>query len=69
MSKINDTREIPEGNSPNNLKLIKKYQMTEPSVMDKYKYVTYRTGYFCEENNIDLNLMTCEDIIFIQGIL
>ena len=35
VSEINDTEEIPEGNFHINLKLIDKYQWTEPSLMAK----------------------------------
>ena len=49
-----------------NLKLIKKYQRAEPSLMDKYKDGTYHTGFFYGVNNIDLNLIMCEDNIVIQ---
>ena len=63
MSKINDVEELPEGNFPINLKLIQKYQRTEPSLMAKYKDGTYHTGYFRGGSNIDLNLITCKDKI------
>ena len=46
MSEINDIEELPEGISPINLKLIKKYQRSEPSMRDKNKYNTYHKGYF-----------------------
>ena len=35
VSEINDIEELPEGNFPINLKLIKKYQRTEPSLIAK----------------------------------
>ena len=69
MSEINDNEEIPEGNLPINLKLIKKYQWTEPSLMDKYKDGMYHKGSFCVGSNIDTNLIMCEDKIFITSIL
>ena len=65
MSEINDNEEIPEGNLPINLKLIKEYQRKEPILMDKYKHDTYHKGSFCEGSNIDINLIMCEDKIVI----
>ena len=56
---------MPEGTFPINLKLIKKYQQTEPILMSKYKDGTYHTGSFREVSNTYLNLMTCEDNIVI----
>ena len=44
------------------------YQQMEPIFMSKYEDVTYHKGYFCGGNNIDLNLITCEDDIFILSI-
>ena len=46
VSEINDLEEIPEGTSPINLKLIAKYQRTEPSLMAKFKYGTFHKGSF-----------------------
>ena len=37
----------------------------EPILMDKYEDDTYHTGYFCGGINIYINLITCEDDIFI----
>ena len=37
VSEINDTKEIPEGTFPINLKFIQKYQRSEPSITAKYK--------------------------------
>ena len=65
MSEINDNEEIPEGNFPINLKLIKEYQWIEPSLMDKYKYGTYHKGSLFEGIYIDINLIMCEDKIVI----
>ena len=48
VSEIYDIEEIPEGTFPINLKLIAKYQWTEPSLMAKYEYGTYHQGYFVE---------------------
>ena len=61
MSEINDIEELPEGNFPINLKPIKKYQQSEPSLMAKYKYGTYHKGYFGGGSNIYLKLITCKD--------
>ena len=69
MPEINDNEEIPEGNFPINLRLIKEYQWTEPSLMDKYKDGTYHKGSFCGGSNIDINLLMCEDKIVITSIL
>ena len=60
MIEINDTEEIPEGTFPINLKLIKKYQRTEPILMAKYKDGTYHTYYFIWLSNIYISLITCE---------
>ena len=68
MPEINDKEEIPEGNFPINLKLIKEYQWTEPSLMDKYKDSTYHKSSFCSGINIDINLIMCEDKIVITSI-
>ena len=69
MPEINDNEEIPEGNFPINLKLIKEYQRKEPSLMDKYKDGTHHKGYFGSGIIIDINLIMCEDRIFISSIL
>ena len=69
MTEINDTKEIPEGTFPVNLKLIKQHQQTEPSLLSKYKDGTYHTGYFHGESNIYLNLIKCEDNIVIPSII
>ena len=37
--------------------------------MDKYEDGTYQFFYFCGGSNIDLNLRTCEDNIFIPSII
>ena len=65
MSEINDTEEILEGTFPIHLKLIQKYQRSEPSLMAKYKNGTYHKGSFHVGSNIDLNLITCEDKVVI----
>ena len=65
MSGINDIEELPEGNFPNNLKLIQRYQRTEPSLMAKYKYGTYHPGSFSGGSNIYINLIKCKDKIAI----
>ena len=69
MSEINDIKEITEGNFPINLKLIEKYQRTEPILMAKYKYGKYHKGYFHGGSNKDLNLITCDNKIVIPLIL
>ena len=38
VSEINDFEEISEVTFPINMKLIKKFQRTEPRIMAKYKY-------------------------------
>ena len=67
MSEIYDTEELPEGNFSINLKLIQKYQQTEPSITDKYEDGTYHKGYFREGSNNDLKLIMCKDKIFITS--
>ena len=67
MSKIKDTEEISEGTFPINLKLIAQYQQTELILVAKYEYGMYHKGYFCGGSNIDLNLIMCEDNIFIPS--
>ena len=37
VSEINDIKEISQGTFPFNLKLVEKYQQTEPRLMAKYK--------------------------------
>ena len=69
MSEINDTKEIPEGTFPINLKLIKKYQRMGPSLINKYKDGKYHTFSFGEGGNIYLILIMCEDNIVILGII
>ena len=69
MSEINDTEETPAGNFPTDLKLTAQYQRTEPILMAKYKEGTYQKNSFCGRSNIELNLITCEDNIFILSIL
>ena len=69
MSEINGIEEVPEVTFPINSKLIKKYQREEPSIIAKYKDGTYHVRYFCGGSNIDLNLITCKDEIFILPIL
>ena len=66
MSELNDIEEIPEGGFPINLIMIKK-QREEPSITAKYKDGTYHKGYFCGGSNIDLNLITSKDRIFIAS--
>ena len=69
MSEINDIEEITEVTFPINLKLIKKNQQTESSLMAKYKDGRYHKGSFRGGINIDLNLIKCEDKIFIPIII
>ena len=69
MSEIKNTEGISEVNHHINLKLIKKYQQTEPSLMAKYKYGMYDTGSFRGVSNTDLNIITCEDNIVIPLII
>ena len=66
MSEINCTKELPGFNFPINLKLIQKYQRLEPSIIAKYKNGKYHKGYFRGGSNVDINLITCEDMIIIQ---
>ena len=65
MSENNETEEITEGTFPINLKLIQKYQGTEPSIKAKYKDGTYHTSSFRGGSNIDFNLITCKNKIVI----
>ena len=45
--------------------MIQEYQQLEPSITDKYKYVTYHQGYLCGGINNDLRRITCKDKIVI----
>ena len=63
MSVINDIEELPEGTFPINLKLIPKYQRTEPSIIAKYKTGKYHKGSFREGSNIDLNLIKLQSSV------
>ena len=65
LPEINGTEEIPEGNFTNSLNLTKQYQRKYPSLIVKYKEGTYQNDYFSGGNNIDLNIITCEDKIVI----
>ena len=65
MSKINDTEELTESIFPINLKLIQKYQRSEPRIIAKYNNGMYRKGYFCGGSNIDLKLIKYKDNIVI----
>ena len=69
MSRINCTKEIPEGNFHINLKLIDKHHKEHPSIMDKYKEGTYYKYSFLGRINTYLKLVTCEDKIGITSIL
>ena len=60
MSEINNIEEIPEVYFPINLKLIQRYQRSEPSITDKYKDGTYHKSSFCGGNNTYLKLITCK---------
>ena len=65
MSRINDIEGLPEGIFHINLKFIQKYQRSEPSIIQKYKYGAYHKGSFHGDINIDLNLITWKDKIVI----
>ena len=65
MPEINNTKELPEGTFPINLKSIQKYQRSEPIKIDKYKNGTYHKGYFRGGSNIDLKIIMCKNRIFI----
>ena len=69
VSYIKDTKEITEGNSPTNFKLIKQYQRKYLILMAKYQEGTHHKGYFPGKSNIYLNFITCEDKIFIPSII
>ena len=56
---------MPEVAFPINIKMIAKYQWTEPSLMAKYEYGTYHKGSFCGGINIYINLIIFEDNIII----
>ena len=64
---MNNIEELPEGTFPINLKLIQKYQRMEPSIKSKYKDGTYHKVSFHGGNNIEINLITCEDNIVIPS--
>ena len=65
ISEIYDIKELPEYTFRRNIKLIQKFQWTEPSIKDKYKYGTYHKGYFCQGRNIDISLKMCKNNIVI----
>ena len=67
VSEINDIKELPEGTFLINLKLIQKYQRSEPIIIAKYKNGTYYKGYFCGGRNIDPKLIMCEENIVIPS--
>ena len=67
MSEINNTDELPKDNSPINLKLIQKYQRTEPSIGSKYKDGMFHKSSLREVSNIHLELIICKDNIFIPS--
>ena len=69
MSEINDIEQIPKGDFTIILKLIARYQRTEPGLMAKYKYGMYHIGSFRGGSNKNINLITCEDKIVIQPII
>ena len=69
MSGINDIKEIPEGAFPIDIKLTKKYQRAEPSIIAKYKDGKYHKGSFCGGIDIYLNLIMCKDKIVIPSTL
>ena len=52
-----------------NQKLIEKYQRKEIILKAKYEEGKYQKGSFCGGSNTNLNLITCEDKIFIPSIL
>ena len=58
MPEINDIEEVPEGTFPIDLKLIQKYQWSEPIMIAKYKTSKYHKGSFNGGINIDLKLIT-----------
>ena len=49
--------------------MIKQHQQKDPSLLAKYKQGTYQTGSFPGGSNIYVNLITCDDNIFILSIL
>ena len=67
MSEINDIKELSNGTFLISLKLIRKYQREEPSIIDKYKDGTYHKGYFCGGSNIDIEVITCKDSFVIPS--
>ena len=69
MSEIDDTEELHMGNFPINLKIIEHYQQKYPCLKAKYEMGRYHKVSFCGGKNIYLNLITCEDNIFIPSIL
>ena len=69
MSEINDIKEIPEGDFPINLTLLKYYKRKKLILMSKYKDGAYHKSSFSGVIDIYLNLITCEDKIVILSIL
>ena len=67
MSEINEIYELTEGFSILIIKLIQKYQWTEPIIRSKYKDNTYHKVYFRGVRNIDPKLILCKDNIVIPS--
>ena len=65
MSEINDTKELPEGIFPINLKTINQYQQNYPTLKDKYIAGTYQKCSFCGGSHLQLNLIAYTDRIVI----
>ena len=60
-----DIEELPECNFLINIRLIQKYHQKGPSIIDKYKTVTYHKGSFHGGSNVDLSLITWKGKIVI----
>ena len=61
MSEIYDIEELREVNLPINLKLIQKYQRSEPSIVAKYIDGMYHKRPCSGGSNTDLKLILCKD--------
>ena len=69
MSEINNTKELPEGIFPVNLKTINHFQQKDPRLNSKYKIGAYQKGYSRGGSNIYLNFITCKDKVVITSII
>ena len=68
MSEINYIIELIQGFFLK-IKTTGQYQRKEPSLLDKYKHYTYKTGSSRGRSDMDFTPITCEDKICIASTL